>query len=90
MHEVERRNYLFAAKSGSWSEVKAQYDLPEYQTVPFLKPLANATEGEIAMADKQWSDWLAMQDWMVGPRAPDTMDESTQVRSTVIKREPRD
>jgi len=88
--EVERRNYLFATKSGSWLEVKAEYDLSPHETVPFLKPLQHATEEEISSADQQWSDWLAMQDWMVGPRAPDVIDQSACVQSPQIKREPRD
>ncbi len=90
MHEVERRNYLFATKSGSWLDVKSEYDLSPHETVPFLKPLQYATEEEISSADKQWSDWLAMQDWMVGPRALDAVDPSARVRSPQIKREPRD
>jgi hypothetical protein len=89
MHEMERRNYLFAAKSGSWLEVKTEYDMSEGQTVPFLKPLQNATEAEISTADNQWSDWLAMQDWMVGPRAPDTVNQSSRAQSPSIKREPQ-
>jgi hypothetical protein len=90
MREVERRNYLFATKSGSWLEVKAEYDHSPHETVPFLKPLQHATEEEISSADRQWSDWLAMQDWMVGPRAPDAMDQSARVQSPQIKGEPRD
>lgn len=88
IHEVERRNYLFAAKSGNWLEVKAEYDMTPEETIPFLKPLQRATEEELSMAEKQWSDWLAMQDWMVGPRAPDIMDQSAQdPLSPGIKRE---
>ena len=90
MREVERRNYLFATKSGSWLDVKAEYDLSPHETIPFLKPLQHTTEEEISSADRQWSDWLAMQDWMVGPRAPDAVDQSAPVQSPKIKREPRD
>jgi hypothetical protein len=90
MHEVERRNYLFATKSGSWLEVKAEYDISPHESVPFLKPLQHATEAEISSADKQWSDWLAMQDWMVGPRAPDAMDPSARAQEARIRREPQD
>jgi hypothetical protein len=71
LHEVERRNYLFAAKSGSWLDVKGHYDMGEGQSIPFLRPLQNVTEREILSAESNWSDWLAMQDWMVGPRSID-------------------
>ncbi|KAG6003869.1 hypothetical protein E4U21_001617 [Claviceps maximensis] len=70
IHEAERRNYLFAAKSEPWLKVKAQYDMGNGQTVPFLRPLIDVTEIEIISAETNWSDWLAMQDWMLGPRAP--------------------
>lgn len=70
LHEAERRNYLFAAKSDNWAKVKASYDMDGDQMVPFLKPLQNVTEKEIVGAEASWSEWLAMQDWMLGPRAP--------------------
>ncbi|KAL1841455.1 hypothetical protein VTK73DRAFT_3481 [Phialemonium thermophilum] len=70
LHEQERRNYLFAAKSDTWLTVKAAYDMGEEQTVPFLRPLQNVSEPEILGAETNWSEWLAMQDWMLGPRAP--------------------
>ncbi|KAG6027139.1 hypothetical protein E4U41_001047 [Claviceps citrina] len=70
IHEAERRNYMFAAKSEPWLKVKAQYDMGNGQTVPFLRPPIYVTEGEIVSAEANWSDWLAMQDWMLGPRAP--------------------
>ncbi|KAL6871651.1 hypothetical protein HDV57DRAFT_273670 [Trichoderma longibrachiatum] len=70
IHENERRNYLFAAKSETWLRVKASYDLEDGQTVPFLRPLQAVTEKEIQAAEASWSEWLAMQDWMLGPRAP--------------------
>ncbi|KUI71135.1 hypothetical protein VM1G_07146 [Cytospora mali] len=70
LHEAERRNYLFAAKSDNWLTVKASYDMDGEQIIPFLKPLQNVTEKEIISAETSWSEWLAMQDWMLGPRAP--------------------
>ncbi|KAF4455222.1 ilp is an apoptosis inhibitor [Fusarium austroafricanum] len=70
VHESERRNYMFAAKSDNWLRVKTQYDMDDGQTVPFLRPLQNVTEEEIQAAESNWSEWLAMQDWMLGPRAP--------------------
>lgn len=63
LHEHERRNYLFAAKSSSWLEVKRAYDMGADEAVPFLKPLSNASESEIVAAEAAWSEWLAMQDW---------------------------
>ncbi|KAF5025140.1 hypothetical protein F66182_2780 [Fusarium sp. NRRL 66182] len=75
IHESERRNYLFAAKSDSWLRVKTQYDMEDGQTVPFLRPLQNVTETEIQAAESSWSEWLAMQDWMLGPRAPTDMND---------------
>jgi len=90
LHEVERRNYLFASKSANWLEVKANYDMSPNETIPFMKPLQAATEKEIVAAEAKWSEWLAMQDWMVGPRAldvSDTMESSPGVSSPPIKRE---
>lgn len=85
LHEIERRNYLFAAKSTSWMKVKQAYDMSPQETVPFLRPLSNVTEKEIQAAESTWSEWLAMQDWMLGPRAPETMNHSPRV-----KREPQE
>ncbi|KAF2840725.1 hypothetical protein M501DRAFT_990685 [Patellaria atrata CBS 101060] len=76
LQECERRNYLFAAKSVGWAKVKFQYDMSPHEAVPFLKPLQNVKLEEIEGAEKTWSQWLAMEDWMVGPRAPETMDEA--------------
>ncbi|KAH8595082.1 hypothetical protein B0O99DRAFT_652252 [Bisporella sp. PMI_857] len=70
LHEIERRNYLFAAKSANWLEAREGYDIGE-QTVPFLRPLQTATDSEIRRAEEEWSEWLAMQDWMVGERGID-------------------
>lgn len=95
LHEAERRNYLFAAKSDNWAKVKASYDMDGEQMVPFLKPLQNVSEKEIEGAETSWSEWLAMQDWMLGPRAPvdveagrGTSDQGQHGRNHVkIKRE---
>ncbi|KAB8201715.1 hypothetical protein BDV34DRAFT_216059 [Aspergillus parasiticus] len=61
----ERINYLFTAKSGGWTSTKAAYDmLPDEQT-PFLRPLRDATEEELRIAESRWradaptSPWLA-------------------------------
>lgn len=76
LQECERRNYLFAAKHGGWRSCKKQYDLNEEETVPFLKPLQSVKQEELEAADKSWSSWLAMEDWMIGPRAPNDDDNS--------------
>ena len=75
LHEQERRNYLFAAKSGGWASVKKDYDMLPLETVPFLRPLQSPVDAEILAAEKSWSEWLAMEDWMVGPRAPESMGD---------------
>ncbi|OOG00232.1 hypothetical protein ASPCADRAFT_204132 [Aspergillus carbonarius ITEM 5010] len=70
MVKQERVNYLFTAKSGGWASTKAAYDiLPDEQT-PFLRPLRAPAEEELQEAESRWSEWLAMEDWMVGPRSP--------------------
>ena len=43
------------------------------ETVPFMRPLQGPVTAEIEAAEKSWSEWLAMEDWMVGPRAPEHM-----------------
>lgn len=73
--DCERRNYLFAAKHGGWRTCKKQYDDGSGgggdESVPFIKPLDEAKMEELTAAEKAWSAWLAMEDWMVGPRAPE-------------------
>ena len=76
LHEQERRNYLFAAKSEGWASVKKGYDISPEETVPFLRPLREPLDAEIQAAEKTWGEWLAMEDWMVGPRAPAHMQDS--------------
>lgn len=71
LQEVERRNFLFTAKSVGWAKVKYQYDMPPDELIPFIRPLQNVKLEEIESAEKNWSKWLAMEDWMVGPRDPD-------------------
>lgn len=72
--DCERRNYLFAAKHGGWRTCKKHYDAGSGgsgdESVPFMKPLEETRVEEILAAEKAWSQWLAMEDWMVGPRAP--------------------
>jgi hypothetical protein len=68
--EQERRNYLFAAKSGGWAAVKREYDMSPLETVPFMQPLKDPSDGELNAAEEKWSEWLALEDWMVGSRAP--------------------
>ncbi|GAQ04669.1 hypothetical protein ALT_1990 [Aspergillus lentulus] len=70
IRQQERLNYLFAAKSGGWASTKSAYDILPDQQVPFLRPLREPEEEELRVADARWSEWLAMEDWMVGPRRP--------------------
>ena len=62
-------NYLFAAKAGGWGYVKSQYDMNPQETVPFLNPPQNLSDAEIENAEKIWSQSIALEDWMIGPRA---------------------
>ncbi len=90
MHEQERRNYLFAAKSEGWASVKKGYDGPDpNQTVPFLKPLRQPLDVEIQGAEKTWSEWLAMEDWMVGPRAPEHLQDPSSSSAGHGRQRPR-
>lgn len=57
MHESERRNFMFAAKSGGWSNVKKEYDNVTEEAIPFLRPLENVVDGETRAAEASWSDW---------------------------------
>ena len=74
---------MFAAKSDNWLRGETQYDMDDGQTVPFLRPQHSGTEDEIQAAESNWSEWLAMQDWMLGPRAPDDPND----RFVAIKKE---
>ena len=60
---------MFAAKSGGWGSVKNAYDMPPLETVPFLRPLQGVVEPELVAAEKSWSEFMAFEDWMIGPRA---------------------
>ena len=91
LHEVERRNYLFAAKSTDWAGVKESYDISPQETIPFLLPLREVTEKELAAADQTWSEWISMQDWMLGPRAfagDRGFRAQDNMRSPIVKTEP--
>ncbi|RAK74065.1 uncharacterized protein BO72DRAFT_450972 [Aspergillus fijiensis CBS 313.89] len=68
--QQERQTYLFTAKSSGWAATKAAYDLLPDEQTPFLRPLRAPAEEELRLAESRWSDWLAMEDWMVGPRSP--------------------
>ncbi|OQE09479.1 hypothetical protein PENVUL_c006G01655 [Penicillium vulpinum] len=70
IYKQERVNYLFTAKSSGWASTKAAYDISPDEETPFLRPLRDPSEDEIRMAEARWSEWLAMEDWMVGARSP--------------------
>lgn len=67
----ERNNFLLVAKSGNWLSVKLSYDMEHGQEIPFLVPRRQVSEMELYAAERHWSAWLAMQDWMIGTRTPD-------------------
>jgi len=75
LRACERRNYLFAAKAGGWAKVKSQYDMDANQTVPWLQAPQSVNDTEIENAEKTWSSWRALEDWMVGPRAPENEED---------------
>ncbi|GLI75446.1 hypothetical protein PoHVEF18_003700 [Penicillium ochrochloron] len=70
LYKQERANYLFTAKSSGWAQTKAAYDILPDEQAPFLRPLRDPEEEEIRAAEARWSEWLAMEDWMVGARSP--------------------
>ncbi|CAG8082975.1 unnamed protein product, partial [Penicillium nalgiovense] len=70
IYKQERTNYLFMAKSSGWGETKSAYDILPDEQAPFLRPLREPTENEIRAAEARWSEWLTMEDWMVGARSP--------------------
>jgi hypothetical protein len=70
LRDCERRNYLFAAKHGGWRSCKKQYDMAPDETVPFMRPLRGVGDEELHAAERDWSAWLLLEDWMIGPRAP--------------------
>ncbi|KAJ5357838.1 hypothetical protein N7541_004996 [Penicillium brevicompactum] len=70
IYKQERANYLFTAKSSGWASTKAAYDLSPDEQTPFLRPLRDPSEEELRVAEARWSEWLAMEDWMVGARTP--------------------
>lgn len=43
---------------------------PGHEQVPFLERLREPLEEEIRASEVRWSEWLAMEDWMIGPRSP--------------------
>ena len=83
LHEQERRNYMFAAKSGGWASVKNAYDMSPLETVPFLRPLQGVVEQEVSAAERSWSEFMAFEDWMIGPRAPENGDDCGNATSSV-------
>ncbi|CEJ56972.1 hypothetical protein PMG11_05682 [Penicillium brasilianum] len=70
LYKQERANYLFTAKSSGWAQTKAAYDILPDEQAPFLRPLRDPEEEEIRAAEARWSEWLAMEDWMIGARSP--------------------
>lgn len=73
LHKEQRQTYLKTAKSTDYASVKSVYDIGSQETVPHMVPLREATEEEIQTAERGWSEWLAMQDWEIGPRFPNSL-----------------
>lgn len=69
--------------------MKKDYDMLPLETVPFMRPLQGPVIAEIEAAEKSWSEWLAMEDWMVGPRAPEHMDRGSGQQQQQQTREAR-
>jgi hypothetical protein len=91
---IERRNYMFAAKSVGWGMVKLHYENTTDEMVPYMTPLQRVKLNEIEIGEKAWSDWLAMEDWMIGPRTPrdlhrplttDTTQHDLDVRDEMVQ-----
>lgn len=55
VHECERRNHLFAARSTGWARDKHQYDMSPQESIPFLKSPQGIQIAEIKGAEKAWS-----------------------------------
>ena len=36
-----------------------------------MRPLQGAISQELEAAERSWSEWLAMEDWMLGNRCPE-------------------
>ncbi|EGP82870.1 uncharacterized protein MYCGRDRAFT_18237, partial [Zymoseptoria tritici IPO323] len=93
--ECERRNYLFAAKSGGWRSCKRAYDVGSGggvgggaggdETVPFMKALKDVPAEGVRAAEADWSRWLGMEDWMVGEDGPEVKreDQGDEMESAI-------
>ena len=88
LRKQERRNYLLTAKSTTWDIVKSAYDMGSEEKVPYLVPLREATEEDILDAESHWSEWLAMGDWMLGPRRPSSL-QSIKIEDHIVEHEAR-
>ena len=64
--------------------MKSAYNIGHEETVPFLAPLRGATEEELRHADRNWSEWIAMQDWMLGSRRPHSLDVQRRAHGLVM------
>ncbi|KAI5287090.1 hypothetical protein KEM54_006250 [Ascosphaera aggregata] len=71
IRKQERFNYLFAAKTGNWEKCKAMYDIQPFETIPFLRIVQGTDSDELSQANERWGRWMLMQDWLIGPDAPE-------------------
>jgi hypothetical protein len=81
LHEIERRNFLMAAKSLLWAEVKLAYDKSKQETVPFLAPLSRTTKAEVVSVKETLATWSNMRDWRLGPWYTCGMRREAQLNS---------
>ena len=64
MHEVERGNYLFAAKSASWLDVKSHYGMGEEQ-IPFLRHSRTSRKRKLSAPSRIGaSGWRCRTGWL--------------------------
>lgn len=70
MHEMERRNYMFACRSANFVDTKASYDVSPEETVPFLAQLKNVSPSELSHNIAAWEVWMTMRK-EVTPQRPD-------------------
>lgn len=69
---------MLAAKTTNCLNVKQAYDISPEEAKPYLSPLRDASEKELQAAETEWSKWLAMQDWILGPRQPLTKAQTRE------------
>ena len=86
--EIERRNYLFTARSAGWAETKRKYDEPGGQHCTFLSPLESLDGDEMEAAEGAWERWMQMETWAgQGRRQTDMSFMDGEMGGVRVKRE---